>query len=58
MEVYMDDLLVKNGTLEQHLNDLREAFAILQYYQKKLNSTKRTFCVGLRKFLAFMVFER
>lgn len=57
MEGYVDDLLVKSGTPKQHLDDLREAFAILRQYQMKLNPTKCVFGVGSRKYLGFMVSE-
>ncbi|XP_042980050.1 uncharacterized protein LOC122310235 [Carya illinoinensis] len=40
MEVYVDDLLVKSGTLDQHLDDLREVFTVLRRYQMKVNLAK------------------
>lgn len=58
MEVYIDDLLVKSGTMEQHLNYLREAFSILRQYQLNLNQAKCAFDVGSGKFLGFMVSKR
>ncbi|XP_035543620.1 uncharacterized protein LOC118347697 [Juglans regia] len=42
---------------EQHLDDLREVFAILQQSQMKLNPAKCTFGVRWRTFLGFMVSE-
>ena len=32
MEVYVDDMLVKNPTVEQHIKDLAETFASLRLY--------------------------
>lgn len=54
----MDDLLVKSEALEQHLDNLREAFTVFRKYQMKLNPTKCAFGVASRKFLHFMVSER
>ncbi|XP_041000974.1 uncharacterized protein LOC121246766 [Juglans microcarpa x Juglans regia] len=42
-------------TLQQHLDDLREAFAILRQYQMKLNPAKCAFGIGSRNFLEFIV---
>ncbi|XP_041011354.1 uncharacterized protein LOC121255141 [Juglans microcarpa x Juglans regia] len=56
-KVYVDDLLVKNGTVKQHLNDLRETFTVLLQYQVKLNPTKCAFGVRSKKFIGFMVSE-
>lgn len=36
IEVYADDLLVKSGDLTQHLDDLRQAFAVLRRFKVKL----------------------
>lgn len=58
MEVYMDELLVKNRTPKQHLTDLHEILAILRHYQIKLNPVKCAFGVEFGKLLGFMVSER
>ena len=55
MEVYMDDMLVKNKEELAHLDDLKETFATLRQYQMKLNPTKCAFGVASGKFLEFMV---
>lgn len=55
MEVYVDDLLVKSKKLEQHGEDLREAFGVLQYYKMKLNPKNFAFEVQSSKFLGFLV---
>ena len=55
MEVYVDDMLVKNKEELAHLDDLKETFATLRQYQMKLNPTKCAFGVASGKFLGFMV---
>lgn len=40
MEVFIYDLLVKSKEPSQHLDDLREAFAVLRQYKMKLNPAK------------------
>ena len=55
MEVYMDDMLIKNKEELAHLDDLKETFATLRQYQMKLNPTKCAFGVASGKFLEFMV---
>ena len=37
MEVYVDDMLVKSPTVEQHIKDLTETFASLRMYNMRLN---------------------
>ena len=58
MEVYVDDMLVKNKEELAHLDDLRETFTTLKRYQMKLNPSKCVFGVALGKFLDFMVSQR
>ena len=58
MEVYVDDMLVKNPTMEQHIEDLANTFASLQLYNMRLNPEKCTFGVEAGKFLGFMVSRR
>ena len=58
MEVYVDDMLVKSPTMEQHLRDLEETFSDLRRYKMKLNPDKCAFGVEAGKFLGFMVSHR
>ena len=58
MEVYVDDMLVKSLQKEDDISDLREMYGLLRKYNMKLNPSKCTFGVGLRKFLGFMVNNR
>ena len=55
MEVYVDDMLVKNSTIEQHIKDLADMFASLRLYNMRLNPKKCTFRVEAGKFLGFIV---
>ena len=50
MEVYVDDMLVKNKEEFAHLDDLKETFITLRQYQMKLNPNKCAFWVAFRKF--------
>ena len=58
MEVYVDDMLVKSPTIEQHIIDLADTFASLRLYNMRLNPEKCTFRVEAGKFLGFMVSQR
>ena len=58
MEVYVDDMLVKSPTIEQHITDLADTFASLRLYNMRLNPEKCTFGVEAGKFLGFMVSQR
>ena len=55
VEVYVDDMLVKSKTDEDHLIDLKETFQTLRRYNMKLNPAKCVFRVSSGKFLGFMV---
>ena len=37
MEVYVNDMLVKSPTIEQHITDLADTFASLRLYNMRLN---------------------
>jgi len=37
MEVYVDDMVVKSGELQKHLEDLEEVFARIRKYNIRLN---------------------
>ena len=55
IEVYMDDMLVKSSTAEQHLADLQEAFDVMRATQLKLNPKKSFFGLTGGKFLGYLV---
>ncbi|XP_077229944.1 uncharacterized protein LOC143862923 [Tasmannia lanceolata] len=46
MEVYVDDMLVKSRSAQDHVSDLRETFQVLKEHNLKLNPTKCTFDVS------------
>ncbi|RVW69719.1 Retrovirus-related Pol polyprotein from transposon 17.6 [Vitis vinifera] len=58
VEVYIDDIVVKSKTREQHVLHLQEVFHLLRKYGMKLNPSKCAFGVSAGKFLGFMVSQR
>lgn len=58
LEVYMDDMLVKSATIEQHAKDLAKTFDTLKAHKMMLNPTKCTFSVEVGKFLGIMISQR
>ena len=58
VQVYVDDMLVKNVRENDHLSDLQETFNTLRSYNMKLNPSKCVFGVTAGKFLGFMVSQR
>ncbi|KAK0574861.1 hypothetical protein LWI29_030216 [Acer saccharum] len=58
MEVYVDDMLTKSVTTEEHVPNLRNTFLLLRQYRMRLNPTKCVFGVSSGKFLGFMVHQR
>ena len=58
VEVYIDDIVVKSKTREEHVLHLQEVFHLLRKYDMKLNPSKYAFGVSVDKFLGFMVSQR
>ena len=58
IKIYIDDMVVKNKMVSEHLWDLRATFEILRKYKLHLNASKCSFGVGLSKFLGYMVTHR
>nr|CAN74912.1 hypothetical protein VITISV_016244 [Vitis vinifera] len=58
VEVYIDDIVVKSKTREEHILHLQEVFHLLRKYGMKLNPSKCAFGVSAGKFLGFMVSQR
>ncbi|KOM56132.1 hypothetical protein LR48_Vigan10g202400 [Vigna angularis] len=58
MDVYVDDMVIRSNSVEQHLQDLKEVFAQLRRYSMRLNPAKCTFGVPAGKFLGFMLTRR
>ena len=58
IEVYVDDMIVKSGTEEEHVEYLRKMFQRLRKYQLRLNPNKCTFGVRSGKLLGFIVSQK
>ncbi|PKA57514.1 RNA-directed DNA polymerase like [Apostasia shenzhenica] len=58
LEAYVDDILVKSRSMEEHFADLRETFDTLRKFNLKLNPTKCTFCIVSGKFLGYLISVR
>uniref|UniRef100_A0A2N9H5G0 RNase H type-1 domain-containing protein n=1 Tax=Fagus sylvatica TaxID=28930 RepID=A0A2N9H5G0_FAGSY len=57
-EVYVDDMIAKSRTAQDHLTDLRKLFQRLKKYQLRLNPNKCAFGVTSGKLLGFIVNSR
>ena len=55
VEVYIDDIVVKSKTREEHTHHLQEVFHLLMRYDMRLNLSKYAFGLSAGKFLGFMV---
>ena len=58
VEVYIDDIVVKNKTKSEHALHLEKTFRLMRAYNMKLNLAKWAFGVSAGKFLGFMVTQR
>ena len=58
IEIYIDDMVVKSKVKSEHVNDLRNIFAILRKHKLRFNAAKCSFGVGSGKFLGYMVTHR
>src|SRR3954467_365250 len=58
IEVYVDDMIAKSSTLEEHIEYLLKLFQRLRKYQLRLNPNKCTFGVRSGKLLGFIVSQR
>ena len=55
IEIYIDDMVVKSKAESEHVNVLKNIFAILRKHKLRLNASKCSFGVMLGKFLGYMV---
>ena len=55
IEVYIDDMVVKNKVVSKLVGDLGNIFEILRKHKQHLNASKCSFGVGSGKFLGYMV---
>ena len=58
VEVYIDDMVVKNKQEMQHINDLKGVFEVLRRHKLCLNVDKCAFGVGAGKFLGYLITNR
>ncbi|XP_052735490.1 uncharacterized protein LOC108328707 [Vigna angularis] len=58
MDVYVDDMVIRSNSMEQHLRDIKEVFGQISRYSMRLNPSKCTFGVPAGKFLGFMLTSR
>ena len=58
VEVYVDDMIVKSHTKEDHIIHLQKLFERLQKFRLRLNSNKCTFGIRSGKLLGFIVSQR
>ena len=58
IEVYINDMMVKNKMVSEHVGDLGNIFEILKKHKLCLNASKCSFGVGSGKFLGYMVTHR
>ncbi|KAK8683846.1 hypothetical protein V6N13_039892 [Hibiscus sabdariffa] len=58
IEVYVDDMIAKSRTEEEHLTNLKKLFQRLREFHLKLNPAKCTFGVTSGKLLGFIVSKR
>jgi len=58
VEVYVDNIVVKSDSFDQHVEDLQDMFKALIGANMKLNPEKCTFGVEGGKFLGFMLNHR
>lgn len=58
IECYMDDMIAKSHTEEEHLVNLQKLFERLRKFRLRLNPNKCTFGVRSGKLLGFLVSER
>ena len=58
IDVYVDDMIAKSKTEEEHLANLQKLFERLWKYKLRLNPAKCTFEVMSRKLLGFVVSQK
>jgi hypothetical protein len=57
LEIYIDDIIVKSDSMDNHLADLRLALERTCRYALKMNPLKCAFGVSAGKFLGFIIHE-
>jgi hypothetical protein len=57
LEIYIDDIVVKLNSMDNHLADLCLALERMRWYGLKMNPLKCVFVVSTGKFLGFIIYE-
>jgi hypothetical protein len=57
LEIYIDDIVVKLNSMDNHLADLCLALERMRWYGLKMNPLKCVFDVSTGKFLGFIIYE-
>jgi hypothetical protein len=57
LEIYIDDIIVKSDSMDNHLADLRLALERMHRYGLKMNLLKCVFIMLTGKFLEFIIHE-
>jgi hypothetical protein len=57
LEIYIDDVVVKSDSMDNHLPDLRLALEMMRRHGLKMNPLKSAFGVSTGKFLEFIIHE-
>jgi hypothetical protein len=57
LEIYIDDVIVRSDSMNNHLADLRLALERMCRYELKINPQKYVFGVSAGKFLGFIIHE-
>jgi hypothetical protein len=55
--IYIDDVIVKSDSMNNHLADLRLALERMRRYGLKMNPLKCAFAMSASKFLGFIIYE-
>ena len=58
MEAYIDDMLVKSKSREDHFSHLQDTFRLMRLHHLRLNPEKCAFGVGSTNFLRFLDSQR
>jgi hypothetical protein len=57
LEIYIDDVIVKSDSMNNHLADLRLALERMHWHGLKMNPLKCAFGVSVGNFLKFIIHE-
>ena len=58
IEVYVDDMIAKFQTEEEHITHLKKLFSMLRKYRLCLNPAKCTFGIRSRKLIGYIVSQQ